>query len=73
MDQSPTIHELRNRARPFSVAEYADLFGIRPQEVYRKIRRGDLPVLRVGRTIRIPMRTVLEMIGEPPHDGDGAA
>jgi excisionase family DNA binding protein len=36
-------------------AEAAEVLGISVRTVYRAIRRGDFPVVRVGRCPRIPL------------------
>jgi excisionase family DNA binding protein len=39
-------------------AEAAEVLGISVRTVYRVIRRGDLPVVRVGRCPRIPVKAM---------------
>jgi excisionase family DNA binding protein len=47
--------ELRLTARPtLTVQETADLLGISRWLVQQAVRRGELPVLRIGRRILIP-------------------
>ena len=47
-----TIRELLDRARReeyLTVKQYALLFQYAEDTVYRKIKRGDIPALRMGR------------------------
>ena len=57
----PDPHE-----RPvLQVDEVAALFGKSPDQVYRHVRRGEwpTPVLRLGRSIRLPTRPILKALG----------
>jgi excisionase family DNA binding protein len=52
-----------NTARYLSPAEAAELLGVKRETIYRHIRRGKLPAVRLGRSLRIPeaeLRTTLE-------------
>jgi excisionase family DNA binding protein len=46
-----------------SVGETADLLGISRWLAYEQIQRGELPALRMGRRLRVPVRPVLELVG----------
>lgn len=50
-----------------SVNEMAKHLGLHPQTVYRKIQRGELAVVRIGRTIRIRSNA---FAGEEPGRGE---
>lgn len=39
-------------------AEVATLLAISRSEVYRLIERGDIPSVRIGRSVRVPRRWV---------------
>lgn len=47
------------RSAYLTVYEAAELLRVHPQVIYRMIKAGDLPHLRVGRVYRIP-RTALD-------------
>lgn len=51
------------------VGEVARLLGIDPATVRRLIRRGDLPVARIGRIMLVPTEALRETLGEcsPPR------
>jgi len=38
-----------------SIKEAAQVLGLHPQTIYRKIARGELPAMRFGRTIRLSL------------------
>jgi excisionase family DNA binding protein len=46
-----------------SVRETADLLGISRWLAYEQIERGELPVLRIGRRLRVPVRPLLALVG----------
>lgn len=46
-----------------SVNETADLLGISRWLAYEQIQRGELPVIRMGRRLRVPVRPVLALVG----------
>ena len=46
-----------------SVTETADLLGISRWLAYEQIQRGELPAIRMGRRLRVPVRPVLELVG----------
>jgi excisionase family DNA binding protein len=50
--------ELERGATPLSVVDAARVIGCSPTSVYRMIQRGDLPEVRVGRSIRVPVEAV---------------
>lgn len=53
-----------NRPRmTISVDETADLLGISRWLAYDQIQRGELPAVRVGRRLRVPVRPLLALIG----------
>jgi excisionase family DNA binding protein len=68
------------RARLFTtVPVVADLLDLDERTVRRGIQRGELPAVRVGNTLRIPVAAVLRLAGidptteaEPAAGGDAA-
>ena len=46
-----------------SVSETADLLGISRWLAYEQIQRGELPAIRMGRRVRVPVRPVLALVG----------
>ncbi len=46
-----------------SVSETADLLGISRWLAYEQIQRGELPVIRMGRRLRVPVRPLLAIVG----------
>src|SRR5829696_5683770 len=46
-----------------SVEEAAELLGISRWLAYEQAQRGDLPVLRIGRRLRVPVRRLLDLVG----------
>ena len=50
---------MRKTEKHLSVLEFGQRFGVSKQTVYRAIDRGDIPVIRIGSTIRrIPFEYV---------------
>ena len=45
-----------------TVQEAAFLLGAKPTEVYRMISAGELPVFKIGRAVRIPVKQLKEYI-----------
>jgi len=41
------------------------LLGISRGLAYESVRRGDIKSVRLGRTLRVPRRALLELLGEP--------
>ena len=48
-----------------SVSAAAELFSLDRQTIYRKIKRGELPVVRVGKTIRVVLPDILKQNRTP--------
>lgn len=52
--------------RPFlDVRETAKVMGKSEDATYRAIARGDIPSIRVGRTLRVPTAALRRMAGLP--------
>lgn len=56
-----------------SVSQAADALGISRNVAYDAIRRGEIPSLRLGRKIRVPVAKLRAMLGEIDDDNGGAA
>lgn len=56
-DQKTEVPKLSYRP-----AEFARLTGMSKPAVYRAIRQGDIPVVRIGRVILIPAEKVRVML-----------
>ena len=63
------------KSKTISVPEAGrDYLGIGRDASYEAARRGDIPVLRVGRLLRVPivaMERLLEQVGMPKRDSAG--
>ncbi len=51
-----------------SATEVAELLRIKPWRVYERIRAGDLPAVRIGRTVRVSASALRDWI---EHGGTG--
>lgn len=54
-----------------SVEEAATLLGIGRSAAYEAARRGQLPTLRLGRRLLVPVPRLLQMIGAAPSSWHG--
>lgn len=56
-----------------SVEQAAKLLGISRNLAYEAARRGELPVIKVGRRLLVPRARLLDLIGatDVPENGDG--
>lgn len=64
--QYPEVRPVESTSQPrltISVSETADLLGISRWLAYEQIQRGELPVIRMGRRLRVPVRPVLALVG----------
>lgn len=57
-----TIEDLRHRAT-LTVDEYAALVGVSRGTAYIAVNAGEVPSLRVGRRVLIPVPAVLRSLG----------
>lgn len=46
-----------------SVKQAAVLLGVSPQTMYRALEAGQYPSIRVGKSLRVPTRMLLERLG----------
>jgi excisionase family DNA binding protein len=58
--------------RAYSIDEAAQVLGVSTATIYRLVRRGELPSLKVGARTLIPVRAI-DIFNEvrtcPPHEG----
>lgn len=57
-----TLEDVRHRAT-LTVPEAGALLGIGRSGAYGAAARGDLPTIRVGRSVRVPVAPLLRMLG----------
>jgi excisionase family DNA binding protein len=69
--QRLTIDDIRNRGT-ISVPEAGQVLNIGRDAAYAAAARGELPVLRLGRTLRCPVPKLLEMLGVTPTQAASA-
>ena len=50
-----------------SPAEAGEVLGIGRNTAYRLIREGAIPVLRLGKKLRVPKAALEELMRNPPH------
>jgi len=56
---------MTNIERLLSVNEAAQLYSLSPQTVYRKIKRGEFEVVRIGKTLRVKIAEFQMPITKP--------
>jgi excisionase family DNA binding protein len=57
--------------RVYSVEEAAEVLRIGRTAAYDAVRRGEIPAVRIGRSLRIPCDALTRLLA--PEDGDGPA
>ena len=60
---------LENRVT-ITVTETAELLGIGRTSAYEAIRRGELPSLRIGRRLVVPVAQLLAALGVQSNNGE---
>jgi excisionase family DNA binding protein len=63
----PTLDELPNLST-ISVEDAANLIGISRQAAYDAANRGELPIVRVGRRIRVKARPLFALLTDATVD-----
>jgi excisionase family DNA binding protein len=48
----------------FSIDEVAEIVRISRWAAYEAVKKGEIPVIRIGRIIRVGRQTLLSMLGE---------
>lgn len=69
------IEDIRGRAT-LTIMEVAKLLGIGRGNAYEAARRGEIPTLRIGRRLVVPVPALLRHLQGPPlasPSGDGEA
>ena len=66
--------EQQSAPRFMTVTEVADIMRVSKMTVYRLIHSGEMPAIRVGKSVRVPEAAVAQMIqaGMADHSGDQA-
>ncbi|WP_454115480.1 hypothetical protein [Microbacterium lacticum] len=59
----PTIDEWKQIPRTDVVTAGREFYGLGETAAYAAARRGDIPTLRIGRKLIVPVRRVLEQLG----------
>ena len=54
-----------NEPLTISVEDAARLLGISRGLAYEAVRRGEIPVIRLGRRLLVPRLRLLELVGSP--------
>lgn len=61
--QEITVNDLRGRT-VITVEEAAAVLGIGRTAAYEAVRRGQVPALRLGRRVLVPVPRLLALLGE---------
>jgi excisionase family DNA binding protein len=65
-------NQAENRAKTLTVAEAgAQYFGLCPRSSYAAVKRGQIPVIKIGRLLRVPvvaLERMLEQAGIAKRD-----
>lgn len=70
MDRKTCIHEEpRRHSEVLTAAEAAALLRVSLKSIYKAANNGQLPVLRFGRIIRIPVHALERMLDESTPSG----
>jgi excisionase family DNA binding protein len=54
-----------------TVPEAARLLAVKPVTIRRRMADGDLPTIRVGRAVRVPIAAVREYVEKQQGEGNG--
>lgn len=65
-----TLDDLNGRLT-CTVPEAGQLLGIGRDSAYAAAERGEIPTLRLGRRIVVPVPRLLELLGVDPRHSDG--
>jgi excisionase family DNA binding protein len=55
-----------------TVERSGEILGISRASAYEAVRRGEIPSLRFGRRVVVPIARLLELLGQPTLPGEGA-
>ena len=53
-----------------SIPELANILGISRIAVYKKVKKGEIKAVKIGRNFAIPKRYVSGILGKPLNEGD---
>lgn len=56
-----------------NVEEAASIVGLGRSKLYQLIRKGDLPVVHIGRATRVPLAALHEFVGQMLAEQEGEA
>lgn len=56
-----------------TVEEFAQAVGLAPVSVYRTVKRGEIPSIRIGRRFMIPRTALERLLGEPVQPASSEA
>ena len=74
-EAAPTEHQPLALAPVLTITEAASLVRISRNSAYEAARRGEIPIIRLGRRLLVPraaLERMLERAGIAHEDGDGA-
>jgi excisionase family DNA binding protein len=63
-NETPQKKAPRRRPETYSVPEAGRIVGLGKNASYDAVRRGELPVLRFGRILRVPRAALEQMLGK---------
>jgi len=58
----------KSTERFYTPADVAAIFGIRTETVYRKVKSGEIPSMRLGKEIYIPRAEIDALAGKEPEE-----
>lgn len=61
-----TLAELRGDGATTSIERAARVLGISKASAYRRAKRGEIPTVRIGRTVRVPVESLIRLIEPDP-------
>jgi excisionase family DNA binding protein len=62
---------LSDRAEVLTIEEAAEVLRIGRSAAYEAARRGELPAVRIGRTVRVPRRALEALLGAQEDESPG--
>ena len=57
LESQLTVSQSAGNKPYYSVAEYAKIMSVTPQTVYNRIHTGDILAVKVGKCLRIPLKS----------------
>jgi hypothetical protein len=64
-----TLDDIRGRGT-VSVPEAGQVLGLGRDASFRSAKRGEIPTLRLGRKLRVPVPALLTLLGVPQTDSE---